>query len=263
MTLDSGETGVVSNGRATGQPSFKIRRKRRFRGQPSPRTQPSEQPSNPGSDVRPFSPQHQRPGPKEIAELAVEQATHNSKTGEYGQVKSLQPRGWRLREAVKEWLVYTAVFSSAKVHPNVLRWWVLFPPWRVQRWIEIEANRPELFRDMPIHEKISLRGWVRGLPPAPRVTGTKSSYWLKHRAEKALGFYVSNAELKGAMLEAGYRPVWDDRVNMGSGARGYQEATHERGENRSAGADGPLPNGPGRGAPVQLDPRQRIGGDDV
>jgi hypothetical protein len=34
-----------------------------------------------------------------------------------------------------------------------------------------------------------------------------SSYTLKHVAESDLGFYVGNGEIKGAMLEAGYKPL--------------------------------------------------------
>ncbi|MDQ5828190.1 MAG: hypothetical protein M3441_29130, partial [Chloroflexota bacterium] len=94
------------------------------------------------------------------------------------------------------------------------------PPERIRKRREeraeaIRINSPDRFYDMPEVDRRQLMAWVRGLPPVPRVTAVKDSYWLKHRAEKALGFYVSNAELKGAMLEAGYRPVWDDRINMG------------------------------------------------
>jgi len=51
---------------------------------------------------------------------------------------------------------------------------------------------------------------------APRqVTRPKDSYDLKGIAERFLGFYVSNASLKGAMLEVGYEPVWQGPLNMG------------------------------------------------
>ena len=51
---------------------------------------------------------------------------------------------------------------------------------------------------------------------APRqVTRSRWSYNLKHIAEKHLGFYVSNAHIKGALLEAGYEPVWEDEWDNG------------------------------------------------
>jgi hypothetical protein len=50
------------------------------------------------------------------------------------------------------------------------------------------------------------------------MTAPISSYWIKHVAERFLRYYVSNAALKGAMLEAGYEHVvpddCEDPVNM-------------------------------------------------
>lgn len=57
-------------------------------------------------------------------------------------------------------------------------------------------------------EQQALRLWVRlALAPAPRFGlehGRWHSYNLKHHAEAALGWSVSNGELKGAMLAEGY-----------------------------------------------------------
>ena len=68
---------------------------------------------------------------------------------------------------------------------------------------------------MPEEDRRRLQAWVRDKLAPRQVTRPRSSYALKHTAEKDLGFYVSNAELKGAMLEAGYEPLWDNRINMG------------------------------------------------
>jgi hypothetical protein len=69
-----------------------------------------------------------------------------------------------------------------------------------------EISHEELrFWDMPIHKKITLREWVRqNMVPAEEEY---SSYYLKHEAERGLGFYVADGELQGAMLEAGYLPT--------------------------------------------------------
>jgi hypothetical protein len=79
----------------------------------------------------------------------------------------------------------------------------------------IRANDPA-HDDTPADELDRLRAWVR-----ENVTPSRKSwdsYGMKHAAERALGgrgYYVSNAALKGVMLEAGYEPVWDTGINMG------------------------------------------------
>jgi len=52
-----------------------------------------------------------------------------------------------------------------------------------------------------------------------QVTSPRGSYQLKHVAESFLGFYVSNASMKGALIEAGYEPVWEDRWKINTGFR--------------------------------------------
>jgi len=120
--------------------------------------------------------------PTEAPELAVEQAAtaHNGITGEHGHQEVESPRERRRRE------------------------------WRE----EIAINDPQLFYAMPEEDRRQLLSWVRENVAARRGKGVRDSYWLKHEAEHRLGFYVSNAELKGDMLEAGHRPVWGNRINM-------------------------------------------------
>jgi len=84
---------------------------------------------------------------------------------------------------------------------------------RKQKRLEaIRANDPAHFDTMPPDEKARLRAWVREKIAPQRQP--LNSYYLKHVAERdigrdvgSLGYYVSNAELKGAMLEAGYKPL--------------------------------------------------------
>jgi hypothetical protein len=85
-----------------------------------------------------------------------------------------------------------------------------------ERLEAIHFNDPARYHELPIHEKIGLRAWVRENVAPRQVTSPQSSYHLKHVAESFLGFYVSNASMKGALIEAGYEPVWEYRkINMG------------------------------------------------
>ena len=109
---------------------------------------------------------------------ADEAAAHDAITGPHGEVVSSaspdpedviadgaapaeRPWGWKLQEAVEEWLSYIAVLSSAQLPANVLinvlSWRLQYRPYRVRRWIEIEANRSELFYEMPEEERERLR----------------------------------------------------------------------------------------------------------
>jgi hypothetical protein len=252
MTLDSAETGEGSNGRATEQPSTKKGRKRRFRRATQPSVQPSTnghktapaevlelavgqaQPAGGapiGKDGIPGE-YGQVVSLQERAEMSI-----NDFRGVFGEPPSRlvvntdrRPRGWRLQEDVKQWLSYLAVLASSELPvPAVLyalSEWLSPPPPRVQRWIELELNSPERFHDMPDEKRRRLLAWVQENVAPRRGKRVRDSYWLKHRAEEGLGYYdeklgmrirdyVSNGELKGGMLEAGHRPVWDNRINMG------------------------------------------------
>jgi hypothetical protein len=76
---------------------------------------------------------------------------------------------------------------------------------RQRRAEELHINSPERFHELPADEQDGIRAWVR--ENVVRQREPLSSYSLKHVAEKALGFYVGNGEIKGAMLEAGYTPL--------------------------------------------------------
>lgn len=58
-------------------------------------------------------------------------------------------------------------------------------------------------------------GWLikANLDKTKTISQYPTSYWLKSLFERALGFYVSNADCKKAMIEAGFRASRQDPVN--------------------------------------------------
>jgi hypothetical protein len=71
-----------------------------------------------------------------------------------------------------------------------------------------EPDSPKEFDLLPPLKRELLLQWItRTMCPAATVWRDATSYGLKHAAEDDLGFYISNGELKGAMLEAGYEPA--------------------------------------------------------
>jgi hypothetical protein len=77
-------------------------------------------------------------------------------------------------------------------------------------WPHDGVNEPEALDAMPPLAQAALRMWVRlALEPIATVrdddpSGLNFSYRLKHDAERALGWYVANGQLKGAMLAEGF-----------------------------------------------------------
>jgi hypothetical protein len=68
-----------------------------------------------------------------------------------------------------------------------------------------EPDSPKEFDLLPLLKRELLLRWIDlVLYPAATVWRDATSYGLKHAAEDDLGFYISNGEFKGAMLEAGY-----------------------------------------------------------
>lgn len=82
--------------------------------------------------------------------------------------------------------------------------------------ITIDNNQPARFTEqLTVAEQRALLDWIHA-----NVTGWRrgsrrylNSYFLKHVAENALGFYVTNGALKGAMDIAGWEPVDREAVN--------------------------------------------------
>jgi len=74
------------------------------------------------------------------------------------------------------------------------------------------GNRPEAYDNLCPVEQAALLEWTRlAIKPAKTVAPT-TSYAIKHAFEDA-GFYITNGQLKGAMLTAGYAPVDPDELN--------------------------------------------------
>lgn len=70
----------------------------------------------------------------------------------------------------------------------------------------MDLDTPEAFGELSPAKQEALRMWVRRtLEPTKRIGARQNySYGLKHDAEQELGWYVSNGQLKGAMLAEGY-----------------------------------------------------------
>ena len=73
----------------------------------------------------------------------------------------------------------------------------------VTRWDEDDPRDHEnLGRD----EQAALQAWIAVAMKPARTVGPSTSYVMKHDFESAGGFYVTNGQMKGAMLAAGYKP---------------------------------------------------------
>lgn len=87
------------------------------------------------------------------------------------------------------------------------------PYCRPERSEPSEIDMPERYQYLDPEEREILRKWIgANVAPMRRIPtggkGPKDSYCLKHRFEKfPEGFYVDNGTFKGAMLDAGYKPV--------------------------------------------------------
>jgi len=74
------------------------------------------------------------------------------------------------------------------------------------------GDRPEAYEKLTPEEQAALLEWIRlAIKPAKSVAPT-TSYGIKHDFEVP-GFYITNGQLKGAMLAAGYAPVDPDELN--------------------------------------------------
>ena len=69
-----------------------------------------------------------------------------------------------------------------------------------------DLNQPEVFYDMSEEDRKTLLDWIScNLIPIKSFNTKHSSYRLKHILEADIGFYCTNGEFKGAMLESGYK----------------------------------------------------------
>ncbi len=70
-------------------------------------------------------------------------------------------------------------------------------------WVRYRDNHPESYEDLTPAQKAVVAQWIEaGLPAGA------GSYFLKHSFEESQeGFYISNGQMKGAMLAAGFTAV--------------------------------------------------------
>lgn len=80
-----------------------------------------------------------------------------------------------------------------------------------------EANNPIEYHNLPEYKKQALKRWInKALKPfeTKQYYPHHSSYGLKHKFESSVvGFYVTNGQFKGAMLECGFIPKDQEELN--------------------------------------------------
>jgi hypothetical protein len=103
----------------------------------------------------------------------------------------------------------------------------------------IDHNHPAQFEQETVANQQQLLSWIStNLRPGTRGKAKRySSYYLKHVAERAIGRYVGNGEMKGALLKAKYALAksseeadinWDFVIE-----RGLPEKLDPQNENRA------------------------------
>lgn len=71
-----------------------------------------------------------------------------------------------------------------------------------------ECNNPEEYMQLSVEERVYFQNWIDKhiRPYRTKSYSTISSYQLKHLFEQNGGFYITNGQMKGAMLVAGFKP---------------------------------------------------------
>jgi hypothetical protein len=75
------------------------------------------------------------------------------------------------------------------------------------------GNLPEDYKTLPEEEKQALQEWIRLAIQPAKTTVSRDSYALKHEYKRQVGLYVTNGQFKGAMLQAGYKPINPNEIN--------------------------------------------------
>lgn len=71
-----------------------------------------------------------------------------------------------------------------------------------------------MFTDLTKDQQEKLDAWIdRNICPQKTPNNYRTSYGIKHYAERNLGFYISNNQFKDAMLLYGYKPVNETELN--------------------------------------------------
>jgi len=71
-----------------------------------------------------------------------------------------------------------------------------------------------LMSDLPEDVQIKISNWIFGkLRKRKTPNYNHNSYELKHQIERELGIYLTNNQMKDAMLQEGFRPVKENELN--------------------------------------------------
>jgi uncharacterized protein YozE (UPF0346 family) len=71
-----------------------------------------------------------------------------------------------------------------------------------------EGDLPERYDELSSEHRTYLQDWIKANIRAAREECPTTSYGMKHYFERSdNGFYITNGQFKGAMLEAGYKPI--------------------------------------------------------
>lgn len=75
-------------------------------------------------------------------------------------------------------------------------------------------------KDLPLEKQKALINWIdRNISSRKTANLKYTSYDLKHYAERAIGYYITNNQFKDAMLYCGFYPVnpmdlnWNFRIS--------------------------------------------------
>jgi len=75
-----------------------------------------------------------------------------------------------------------------------------------------QGNHPSDFDTLTEPEQTALLYWIEHAISRAKKADDRSSYGLKHDFERE-GFYITNGQFKGAMLQAGYSPKDANELN--------------------------------------------------
>lgn len=86
----------------------------------------------------------------------------------------------------------------------------------IEKTKEMQINKPSDYDRLTLIDKILLNVWIMNEVEPYRIQSFNgpTSYRLKHQFEKTRGgFYLTNGQMKGAMLCAGFLPKDEQETN--------------------------------------------------
>lgn len=90
-------------------------------------------------------------------------------------------------------------------------------PWSVGCAVQDPAKRGEdtaLMSDLPEDVQRKVSDWIFGkLRKRDTPNYDHDSYELKHQIQRELGIYLTNNQMKDAMLQEGFTPVKENEIN--------------------------------------------------